>query len=161
MKTFSGFTLIELMITLAIAAILLTVGIPSFQAVFQSNRLATQANELIGAVNLARSEAIKRGANVTVRASTGGFQNGWCVHLNASCTGDDILRLFPAMNQMAVDAGGTTALVFNGQGQKATPAGEVTFTISPDDCTTGAANLSRAISIANTGRASVTAGVCP
>ena len=161
MKQHSGFTLIELMITLAIASILLSVGIPSFQSIFEINRLATQANELVGAVNLARSEAIKRGQDVTVQASAGGFQNGWCVHLGANCAGANIVREFRAMNQMAVVSGGISTLVFNGRGQKALPAGEVSIRISPADCTSGMADRARTISIANTGRANTTAGACP
>lgn len=156
-----GFTLVELMITLAVMAILLTVGIPSFQTIFQSNRLATQANEMIGAINLARSEAIKRGANVTVTASAGGFQNGWCIHTGNACAAGTALRQFPAMNQMAIAAGGVTAIVFNAQGQKASPAGTITLLLSPTGCTSGTANYSRTISIANTGRTSVTSGNCP
>lgn len=157
----TGFTLVELMITLVVMAILLTVGIPSFQAIFQNNRLATQANEMIGAINLARSEAIKRGVNVSVRAEAGGFQNGWCVHIGNACAGTSILRQFPAMNQMNVVAGAISPIIFNGQGQKASPAGTITIQLSPTGCTSGDANLSRTVSIANTGRASVTSGNCP
>lgn len=160
MKTYSGFTLVELMITLVVVAILLAVGIPSFQAIFMNNRLATQANELIGAVNLARSEAIKRGGQVTLRASAGGFQNGWCVHLDNSCNGANIIRQFPAMNQMDVVSGAVT-IAFNGQGQKANPPGLINIALSPTGCTSGTPNLSRTVSIANTGRASVTSGNCP
>lgn len=161
MKRHTGFTLVELMITLAVVAILLTVGIPSFQAIFQSNRLATQANEMIGAINLARSEAIKRGANVTVTPSAGGFQNGWCIHTGNACAGGAVLRQFPAMNQITVAAGAVNAIVFNGQGQKASPAGTITILLSPTGCTSGTTNYSRTISIANTGRTSVTTGNCP
>ena len=57
----SGFTLVELMITLAIAGILVAVGIPSFNSTISSNRLTSYANELVTALNLARSEAVKRG----------------------------------------------------------------------------------------------------
>jgi type IV fimbrial biogenesis protein FimT len=67
----SGFTLIELMFTLLIAAILLGVGVPSFRGMAASNRLTTQANDLVGAINFARSEAITRNMNVTLcRTST-------------------------------------------------------------------------------------------
>lgn len=156
-----GFTLVELMITLAVMAILLTVGIPSFQSIFQSNRLATQANEMIGSINLARSEAIKRGANVTITPNAGGFQNGWCIHTGNACAGGAVLRQFPAMNQMTVTAGVINAIVFNGQGQKSSPAGTITLQLSPTGCTSGMANYSRTVSIANTGRTSVTTGNCP
>ena len=68
----SGFTLVELMVTLAIAIILLSVGVPSFTQTIQNNRLTTAANKLVSATNLARGEAIKRGTRVTVCKSSDG-----------------------------------------------------------------------------------------
>jgi len=67
-----GFTLMELMVTIAIAGILLGVAIPSFTSIISSNRLTTYANELVTALNLARSEAIKRGVRITLCKSTNG-----------------------------------------------------------------------------------------
>src|SRR4030067_1501695 len=57
-----GFTLIELIITLTIAGILMAVAAPSMVGFVSSNRLASQVNELIADITLARSEAIKRSA---------------------------------------------------------------------------------------------------
>ncbi|MCX7098668.1 MAG: GspH/FimT family pseudopilin [Methylococcales bacterium] len=62
-----GFTLIELLVTLAIAGVLIHVAIPSFTATIASNQAIVNANKLVSAYNLARSEAIKRGQQVTVR----------------------------------------------------------------------------------------------
>lgn len=59
-----GFTLVELMIGLAVAAVLLVIALPSFRSITATNRLVTTANELVGAINVARMEAIKRNANV-------------------------------------------------------------------------------------------------
>ncbi|SEL56948.1 type IV fimbrial biogenesis protein FimT [Ectothiorhodospira marina] len=61
-----GFTLVELMVTLSVAAILMTVAIPGFLSLRVSNALSTQSNELVAAINLARSEAIRRNARVRV-----------------------------------------------------------------------------------------------
>ncbi|NMG63689.1 prepilin-type N-terminal cleavage/methylation domain-containing protein [Azoarcus indigens] len=61
-----GFTLIELMVTLAVAAILAAMAAPSFRTLLANNRLSTQTNELVGAVTFTRSEAVKRGRNVTL-----------------------------------------------------------------------------------------------
>lgn len=82
----AGFTLIELMVTIALAAIILTQAVPSFNALVQNNRLISQKNEFISTLNLARSEALKRGTRVTVCASTdqttcdtADWEQGWIV----------------------------------------------------------------------------------
>lgn len=77
-----GFTLIELMVTITIAAILLGIAIPSFTSVISSNRLTTSANELVTALNLARSEAVKRGQQVVVRKTGTNWENGWQVFVD-------------------------------------------------------------------------------
>lgn len=59
-----GFTLIELMITISIAAILLAVGVPSMRDMIQQNRLTGNVNEFVAANMLARSEAIKRRSQI-------------------------------------------------------------------------------------------------
>lgn len=63
-----GFTIIELMITLVVAAILLAIAIPSFTYLTVSNRLTTTANELVNRLSLARSDAIKRNTLIRVAA---------------------------------------------------------------------------------------------
>lgn len=85
-----AFTLVELMITIAVAAILLTVAIPSFRGTIQNNRITAQANDLVGALNLARAEAVARGTAVTACASTDGttcsetttWNSGWIVTID-------------------------------------------------------------------------------
>jgi type IV fimbrial biogenesis protein FimT len=64
-----GFTLIELMVTIAVAAILLTVAVPSLQDFIQNNRLSAVTNDLVADLAVARAEAIRRGSRVTVCAS--------------------------------------------------------------------------------------------
>lgn len=88
----AGFTMIELMITVALASILLAVAVPSFNQMIVSGRLTAQTNEMVAALSLARSEAIKRNANVTLcRAdnnstncvtATGAWQN-WIIRTTA------------------------------------------------------------------------------
>ena len=61
-----GFTLIELMITVAIMSIMLTVGLPSFQSIITDSRLTSTANAMLSAYQLARFEAIKQHKDVYV-----------------------------------------------------------------------------------------------
>jgi len=75
-NTHRGFTLIELVIAMAIAGILLGIGVPSFIEAIRSSRMSTQYNELVGALYLARSEAIKGSDNVTVCARKSDTQCG-------------------------------------------------------------------------------------
>ena len=65
-----GFSMIELVITIAIAAILLTLAIPSFTSFLNSNRVSGQANELLATFQTARLESIRRGARVVVCGSS-------------------------------------------------------------------------------------------
>ena len=74
-----GFTLVELLITIVVATILLAVGVPAFQSFIKNNRVTAQANDLVSAIQLARSEALKRGVNTVVCAS----------NEPAKCTGKD------------------------------------------------------------------------
>lgn len=91
---YRGFTLIELLVTLAVLVIVTTVAVPSFRNLAESNRMTGLANEMVAAVNLARSEAVKRGAPVSVCAA-GGWEDGWSVREGAACTGA-ILRVWDA-----------------------------------------------------------------
>jgi type IV fimbrial biogenesis protein FimT len=84
-----GFTLIELLVTVAIVMTVLTLGVPTFENMVRDNRLTTLANDLLGMLNLARSEAIKRGAVVSVcksvdgmRCGGSGWSDGWIVFVN-------------------------------------------------------------------------------
>ncbi len=117
MKKHNGFTLIELMITLAIVGILLLVGLPSLKSTMQGNQLVAATNELLSALHVARSEAIKLNARVSICATAGDgttdcsgtdWSQGWVVFVDAdggldftdpTCTGlgtDCLLRVHEA-----------------------------------------------------------------
>ena len=88
MGKIKGFTLVELLITIVVLTILLATGIPSMMDFVKNNRLTAQANDLIIAVQLARSEGLKRGSGTTLCASTNqtscnvtnkDWKSGWIV----------------------------------------------------------------------------------
>ena len=97
MNRIRGFTLIELIVTVAIAAILLTIGVPSFQTMILNNTRVAQTNEFVGVLNLARSEAIKRGSRVVICRSTNGsscatdttgiWEGGWIAFVDRNQNG--------------------------------------------------------------------------
>lgn len=94
----SGFTLIELMITILVGAILLMIAVPEFSDAMSKTDVAQKTNDLVGALTLARSEAASRGRTVCVDANGGDWNNGWDVKVdmntNNKCTdtGDTVLR---------------------------------------------------------------------
>ena len=81
MKKYRGFTMVELVITLAIAAIIVGLAVPSFSQMIKNNRRDVRINQILNTLTLARSEAIKRGDNVTVCKSSDG--------LSCNCDGAD------------------------------------------------------------------------
>jgi type IV fimbrial biogenesis protein FimT len=99
-----GFTLIELLVTLAVMGIVLAIGVPSYQELIRSNRLTTQINEFSASLNLARSEAIRRGVRVTIRKREGEWESGWRIFTDLSnngtfdeASGDELLRQHDAL----------------------------------------------------------------
>jgi len=85
----TGFTLIELMATLSVLGILLALVSPSFTRLIATNRLASQANEFIATLHLARSEAVRRTQSVTLRATADpdNYSKGWQVFADANADG--------------------------------------------------------------------------
>ena len=118
MKKYSGFTLMELMITLLIVGILVAIGVPSVKHFMQGSQLIASTNELLSAFHVARSEAIKQSAPVTVCASTDGescsddtdWTTGWIVFLDLDDDGgkDGVVK---ACTASAANAGAVECLL--------------------------------------------------
>lgn len=107
-KLKKGFTLIELMITIAIAGIVLTIGVPSFSQAMTNSRLTSNANALIVSLNFARSEAVKRKVKVFVGRKGSTSQNwdsGWNVFIDMNTNQvfndgtDTLLRTFSEISE--------------------------------------------------------------
>ena len=107
----AGFNLYELMITLTVAGILTPMAI-GMQGLVQDNRLVTQVNQLLGHLNLVRSEAIKRGTTVTICKSANGvdctptsdWHEGWIIFVDPNRNrtvdaGEAIIRAQQALTE--------------------------------------------------------------
>ncbi|MDY7537341.1 GspH/FimT family pseudopilin [Undibacterium sp. RTI2.1] len=80
-----GFSLVELMVTISVAAILLAIGAPSFSSFINNQKLVSTASEFYAAINMTRSEAIKRGSRVDMVPNDGAnWSSGWTVFIDAN-----------------------------------------------------------------------------
>lgn len=113
-----GFTLIELMVTIAVAAILLAIAAPSFTSIINSNRLTSAANEMVATLQAARMEAVRLNATVNVctgcDGNTGSFVAFVDANKNGTADAGEPIRV-AAINP-AVQLSGGTDLVFRPSG---------------------------------------------
>lgn len=105
----AGFTLVELMFSILVLAVLLGIGVPNFRDFLRNSTMASETNDLISGINLARSESIKRRGPVTLCSGTaagcvggGDFSDGWVVFVDENADGalggtEEVLRVHPAL----------------------------------------------------------------
>lgn len=171
-----GFTLIELLITILVLVIIMAIAIPSFNAVIQNNLTVATSNDMIISLNYARSEAIKRGANVSICpaadqtfSSCGSDWNqGWIIFLNPSVSssyssGNSAQLLLRTQSISGTNPGITTSpstslANYNSAGFAGANTSNLTFTISATGC---AGPYKRTLNISMTGRVTVTKSNCP
>jgi type IV fimbrial biogenesis protein FimT len=172
-----GFTLIELMVTISVAAILLTIALPSYRSFVLNSRMSAQSNDFLSALQLARSEAVKRGtqvsacksANNTQCTTSGTWAQGWIVFVDGSTAGtvdgtDVVLRAFSTLSGNSTLAGSTNVADYvayqaNGATSLAVGANGIVSL-----CPTPGAVSGRDIQITASGRVRVQnppAAVCP
>jgi len=179
--TENGFTIIELMLAIAVAGILLVIAIPSFNGLLQGKQLVGQASEVSSALSYARSEAIARANDVIICSSTdgasckdadvGNWSTGWIIFTGpADGNGDpasaaNILKiegdLYGEVSLNALDSNNVVvgAVTFNYQGESGADS-LVTFNLCAENADEAQLdqNKSRLIQVNSVGAASIQMG---
>lgn len=149
----SGFTLIELMVTVAVLALLMTIAAPSFRDILESQRMRAAAFDLMADLTLARNEALKRGtipAPVTLSPASAGWVDGWSMTVGA--------ETLSQRNKIGagVTVTGPATLTFDRNGRVSSTTNVARFSLSN---TSG--NRKRCISIDPSGRPKSSTTECP
>ena len=165
----TGFTLIELMVTIMIVAVLLAIAVPSFRQFSRNNSVTAAQNDLVTALNMARSEALRRNRPVSVCASTDGatcgtatqWGSGWIAFTDTGTAGtvdgtDAVLQVWqPGDANINFSSGGATYAQYQ-------PTGLSTAAVTIDIAWTGCAGQrKRRISVAASGAVTGQLVACP
>jgi len=161
-----GFSLLELMVTVAVLAILAAVAVPSFSALINRDRLTSQANELVAAIQYARSEAVRLNGPVTLCPSADGTAcsgSDWSQSIVLATRNDEVLRQFSGNGKAAISAD-VDDVTFSADGL-ARDSGGLLATANVTVCidTTRPPDNQRVVQLASGSRISIqqASGACP
>ncbi len=168
-----GFTMIELLVTMAVAAILLTIAVPNYQLFLINSQMTSKSNDLLGALQLARSEAIKRNSRVSVCKGAGGacgaagtWAQGWMVFVDGGVAGtmdgtDVPIQIYPALTGTSTLDASANISNFISYLPTGTPNLAVGTTATLTLCPGVAGASGRDIQVVAAGRASIVNAMCP
>ena len=148
-----GFTLIEVLMAVAIVAILTAVAGPPFVRLIADQRAKAAATNLYTAMSVTRSEAIKFNRNVTLQPKSGGWANGWIIAHPEGGANPDLLDANATGVPITVAPTSVTSVIYNAGGRLAGTAAP-SFTIGESDMP------QRCLSVDLSGRPRITASAC-
>lgn len=162
-----GFTLIELVVTISVGAILTAIAIPAFQSFVMNDRDSAQVNSLAYSLNYARSEAVKQdlAGGVTVCPSPtaatpcagSAWNQGWIVYFTDANGANQILQSVPALssnngNTLTATGSATTGITFLSTGMATGLAGAITAPLQITVCDQRGAAYARDVEVNVAGR---------
>jgi len=153
-----GFTLLEVLTSLAVASILLTAAVPAMQDFIIRNRMSTEVNTFVASLYLARSEAVKRLRNVSLcpvksdgdcDSSSQDWEQGWKVYYTDPASGSEVvLQQNPALPSRFRIIGNQSGFDYDPTGQLAIPTTAGTYIF----CDTGGIAQARNVVVSGEGR---------
>lgn len=149
-----GFTLIELIFTVAVMAVLASLAAPSFRQFIATQRIRNASFDLMAGLTLARSEAITRNANVDLLRTGSAWDGGWKVSVDGGATA--LLNQQTYSGLAITDSAGLSQITYGKDGRATTAS--TNFTIGPATAMTGV--TSRCIAIGLSGVPSTRVGGC-
>jgi type IV fimbrial biogenesis protein FimT len=171
MRRYRGFTLLELMVTVSVASILLSVGVPSFRGAIMDSRFVRDSNQFVGSINLARSAAVRFQRTATICASANfsasvptcsastDWSQGWIVWVDKDRDGatdaDEILSVQAPINTSNTFTAATATLFsYDARGFGLSPADNLAL------CDSRSGETGRSIRVNNVGRTNVSRQDC-
>jgi type IV fimbrial biogenesis protein FimT len=176
-RSAAGFTIIELMVTIAVVSVLLSLAVPAFTDIVRNTRISNQTNLVVGALQYARSESATRGIPVSICAANAqrtdcvtpgatatNWSNGWLIFTDRTGTigqrdlPDDELLQTGAMPARGFSVSSTGTFIRFGLG--ATGATVSTFTVTPTETSVCLTTGRRQIVVTRTGRVNSSKSTC-
>jgi|SaaInl4_200m_RNA_FD_contig_51_453113_length_699_multi_6_in_0_out_0_1 type IV fimbrial biogenesis protein FimT len=175
----SGYTLLELLITIALVSILMGIGIPSFKSTIESNRLESQAYDLSTVFSLARMEGIDKSVTMSICSSSdqatcsgsNNWANGWILFrdINANgvvdtpdCTDDSkdcVIKVWPVLSGSSVLTANGNFVTYATDGRIV--GATINLTLTADTPANCGANQKRSFSVTATGKVNMVKSDCP